>query len=290
VRIHEEDQCVLVLQDMQETHTFDALEEHVYPMLNVLIMRHVKTTTVLTHVQHLADEELIVGLKIMWLFADVQEVTPEILSKDVESSLEMKFVKLVELIPIAKLVKTILQFVNVNKIMSEIPFKDVDVNVNLQETVLNPKNVKDSNAYQYVEKEFVVKMPTVKPEITELNVHAHLISLVTDTLDATLNVQNTTIALETKPVLNSNVETHAENQIQMYADKEQTAKSKIISQFAHVQEDTPVIHSEAAVSLPEKIFVNLTHVEMEPNASLAMIVVALTDQSAHVHQEQEGTH
>merc|ERR1719414_328683 len=200
----------------------------------------------------------------------------------------MKFVKLVELIPIAKLVKTILQFVNVNKTMSEIHFKDVDVNVNLQETVLNPKNVKDSNAYRYVEKEFVAKMPTVKLEITEPNVLAHQISSVTDTLDATLNVQSTTIVLETKPVLNSNVETHAENQIQMYAAKEQTAKSKIISQFAHVQEDTPVIHSEAAVSLPEKIFVNLTHVEMEPNASLAMIVVALTDQSAHVHQEQEG--
>ena len=133
-------------------------------------------------------------------------------------------------------------------------------------------------------------MQTVKQETTELNAHVHLISLVMAILDVTLNVQNMTIALEIKPVLNSNVETHAENQIQMYADKEQTAKSKIISQFAHVQEDTPVIHSEAAVSLPEKIFVNLTHVEMEPNASLAMIVVALTDQSAHVHQEQEGTH
>ena len=91
-------------------------------------------------------------------------------------------------------------------------------------------------------------------------------------------------------VSNSNVETHAENLIQTYADKEQTAKSKIISQFAHVQEDTPVIHSEAAVSLPEKIFVNLTHVEMELNASLAMIVVVLIDQFVHVHQEQEGTH
>ena len=76
----------------------------------------------------------------------------------------------------------------------------------------------------------------------------------------------------------------------MYAAKEQTAKLKTISQFAHVHEDTPVIHSEAAESLPEKIFVNLTHVEMEPNASQAMIVVVLTDQSAHVHQEQEGTH
>ena len=29
---------------------------------------------------------------------------------------------------------------------------------------------------------------------------------------------------------------------------------------------------------------------MEPNANLAMIVVALTDQSVHVLQEQEGTH
>ena len=133
-------------------------------------------------------------------------------------------------------------------------------------------------------------MQTVKLEITVLNVHAHLIFLVTDTLDAILNVQSTTIVLETRPVLNSNVETHAESQIQMYAAKEQTAKSKIISQFAHVQEDTPVIHFEAAVSLPEKIFVNLTHAEMEPNASLAMIVVALTDQSVHVLQEQEGTH
>ena len=65
MRIHEEDQSVLVLQDMQETPMLDALEELVYPMLNVLIMRHVRTTTVLTHVQHLVDEELIVGLKIM---------------------------------------------------------------------------------------------------------------------------------------------------------------------------------------------------------------------------------
>ena len=65
----------------------------------------------------------------------------------------MKFAKLVELILIAKLVKTILQFVNVNKIMSEIPFKDVDVNVNLQETALNLKNASNSNVYLFAEKE-----------------------------------------------------------------------------------------------------------------------------------------
>ena len=111
-------------------------------------------------------------------------------------------------------------------------------------------------------------MPTVKQETTELNAHVHLISLVMAILDVTLNVQNTTIAPETKYILhnpiylyqrncdwnflyifpttfysinyrhvsNSNVEIHAENPIQMYVVKEQTAKSKITNLFAHVQE------------------------------------------------------
>ena len=135
-----------------------------------------------------------------------------------------KFVKHVVPIPIVKLGRMIPPFVSASKIMLETHYKVVDVNVNLQETVLNLRNVKDSNAYQYAEKEFVVKMLTVKLEITVLNVHAHPISLVTDTLDAILNVQSTTIALETRPVSNSNVETHAENLIQTFVAKVQTVK------------------------------------------------------------------
>jgi len=169
-------------------------------------------------------------------------------------------------------------------------FKAAEENVNLQETVLNLKNANDSNVYLYAEKELVVKMPTVKQETTELNAHVHLISLVMAILDVTLNVQNTTTAPETKHVSNSNVEIHAENPIQMYVVKEQTAKSKITNLFAHVQEDTPVIHSEAAVSSQEKIFVNQILVEMEHNASLVTIVVDQTGQSVPAHLEPEETH
>lgn len=76
----------------------------------------------------------------------------------------------------------------------------------------------------------------------------------------------------------------------MYAAKEQIAKSKIINPSAHVQEDTPVIHSKTAASSQEKIFVNQILVETEQHASLVMIVVDQTDQSAHAHLEQEETH
>lgn len=174
--------------------------------------------------------------------------------------------------------------------MSVTHFKDVDENVNLQEIVLNPKNASDSNVYLFAEKELVVKMQTVKLETTVLNVHVHLISLVMAILDVTLNVQNTTIALETKHASNSNVEIHAENPIQTYVVKEQTVKSKTTNLFAHAQEDTPVIHSEAAVSSQEKIFVNQILAEMERNASLVTIVVDQTDQFVPAHLEPEETH
>jgi len=82
--------------------------------------------------------------------------------------------------------------------MSVTHFKAVDENVNLQEIALNPKNASDSNVYLYAEKELVVKMQIVKQETTVLNAHVHLISLVMAILDVTRNVQNTTIALETK--------------------------------------------------------------------------------------------
>jgi len=169
-------------------------------------------------------------------------------------------------------------------------FRVVDENANLQEIVLNPKNASDSNVYQYAEKERVVKMQTVKQETTELNAHVHLISLVMVILDVTLNVQNTTIAPETKHVSNSNVEIHAENPIQMYVVKEQTAKSKITNLFAHVQEDTPVIHSEAVANSQEKIFVNQILVEMEHNVSLVTTVVDQTGQFVPAHLEPEETH
>ena len=42
---------------------------------------------------------------------------------------------------------------------------------------------------------------------------------------------------------NSNVEIHAENRIQMYVAKEQTAKSKTTNLFAHVQEVTKLMNT-----------------------------------------------
>jgi len=76
----------------------------------------------------------------------------------------------------------------------------------------------------------------------------------------------------------------------MCAVKEQIAKSKIINPSAHVQEDTPVIHSKIVASSQEKIFVNQIPVEMEQHVSLVTIVVDQTDRSAPAHQEHEGTH
>lgn len=93
VRIPEEDQYVHALQDMQAIHTLDVFEELVYLMRNVLIMKLVRTIIVSTHVQHLVEEELTAVLKTMSPFADAQEETLEIHSKDVENSPEMKSVK-----------------------------------------------------------------------------------------------------------------------------------------------------------------------------------------------------
>lgn len=174
--------------------------------------------------------------------------------------------------------------------MLETHCKVVDENVNLQETALNLKNASNSNVYLFAEKELVVKMLTARQGTTELNAHALPISLVMDIPDVIQNVQNMTIVPETRLVWNLNAETHAENQIQMCAVKEQIAKSKIINPSAHVQEDTPVIHSKIAASSQEKIFVNQIPVEMEQHVSLVTIVVDQTDQSAPAHQEHEGTH
>jgi len=262
----------------------------VYLMRNAQTMKLVKIITVLTHVSHLVDKVQIVELKTMLQFADAQEETLEIHSKDVENLQETRSVRLVEPIQIVKLDQMIPQFVNVNKTMSETHFKAAEENANLQETVHNPKNVNDSNVFQYVEKERVEKMLTAKPETTVLNVHVLLISLVMAILDVTLNVQNMTIARETRLVSNSNVETHVESLIQMYVVKEQTAKSKITNQFVHVQEDIPVIHSEVVANSLEKIFANQILVGMEHNASLVTIVVALIDLSVPAHLEPEETH
>jgi len=93
VKIPEDDQCVHALQAMQAIHTLDVFEELVYLMRNVLIMKLVRTIIVSTHVQHLVGEELTAVLKTMSPFADAQEETLEIHSKDVENSLETKSVK-----------------------------------------------------------------------------------------------------------------------------------------------------------------------------------------------------
>jgi len=93
VKIPEDDQYVHALQDMQAIHTLDVFEELVYLMRNVLIMKLVRIIIVSTHVQHLAEEELTAALKTMSPFADAQEETLEIHSKDVENSPETKSVK-----------------------------------------------------------------------------------------------------------------------------------------------------------------------------------------------------
>jgi len=72
--------------------------------------------------------------------------------------------------------------------------------VNLQETALNHKNANVSNAYLFAEKELVVKMPTARQETTALSAHALQISLVMAIPDVIPNVQNTTIAPETRLV------------------------------------------------------------------------------------------
>lgn len=145
-------------------------------------------------------KELTVVHKTMLLFADAQEAIQEIHSKDVENLLETRSVKLAVPIPIVRLVRTILQFANVSQTMSETHFKVVDENVNLQETALNHKNANVSNVYLFVEKELVVKMPTARQETTALSAHVLQISLVMAILDVILNVQNTTIAPETRLV------------------------------------------------------------------------------------------
>jgi len=93
VKIPEDDQYVHALQDMQAIHTLDVFEELVYLMRNVLIMKLVRIIIVSTLVQHLAEEELTAALKTMSPFADAQEETLEIHSKDVENSPETKSVK-----------------------------------------------------------------------------------------------------------------------------------------------------------------------------------------------------
>jgi len=116
------------------------------------------------------------------------------------------------------------QFASVNKIMLVIHYRVVDVSVNHQETARHPKNVRDSNAFPFVEKTHVVRMPIVKQEITVRSVHAHLTSSEMAIPDVTQNVPNTMTAHETRLVSNSNVETHAENLIQTFVAKVQTVK------------------------------------------------------------------
>lgn len=181
-------------------------------------------------------------------------------------------------------------FVNVNKIMLEIHYKVVDVNVNLQETALNPKNVSNSNAFLFAEKTPVARTLIAKLEITVPNVHALLTFSEMAIPDVTPNVLNTTIAHETKLVLNSNVEIPVGNLIQTSVVKVQTVRLKTTNQFARVQEVTLEIPSITAENLPVKIFANQILVEMELHVSLVMTGQDLIDLSAHAHLEQEETH
>jgi len=112
----------------------------------------------------------------MSLFAGVLEVLLEIHSKVAEDLLKMRFAKLVEPIPIVKLVLMIVQFVDAKKIILEILSKVVAVNVKLIEIVVLLSNVLNSSVLLLAVKELVEKMPIVLPGTTDLNAHAHLIS------------------------------------------------------------------------------------------------------------------
>lgn len=165
-------QSVNVCQDIRVTHIQDVLEEIVFLILSAEIIKLVKNIDVWTLVNHHVVLELLVMLKTMWLFADVQEVLRVILSKVAVNLPKMKFAKLVVPTLIVKSDKMIGQFVDVKKIILETLSKDADENVIVAEIVQLNKNVYNSNVLLLVEKELVVKMQTVKPEITELNVHA----------------------------------------------------------------------------------------------------------------------
>jgi hypothetical protein len=112
----------------------------------------------------------------MWLFADVLEDSPGILSKVVVDSPKMKFAKLVVLILIVKLGKVIGLFVGVKKIILVTHFKDVEENVNLVEIVQHNKNAFNSDVWQLVVKELVEKMLIAKRETIEHNVNVPQIS------------------------------------------------------------------------------------------------------------------
>lgn len=174
--------------------------------------------------------------------------------------------------------------------MLEIHYQVANVNVSLQETVPNPKNVSDSNASLFVEKTPAAKTLIAKLEITVPNVHALLIFLEMGIPDVIQNVLNTTIAHETRLALNSNVEILVGNLIQTFVAKAQTVKLKTTNQFARVQEDILAIPSRIAENLPEKIFASQILVEMELHVSLVMIAQDLIDLFAHAHLEQEEIH
>lgn len=193
-------------------------------------------------------------------------------------------------IQIVKLGRTTPPFVSASKIMLEIHYQAVNVNVSLQETVPSPKNVSDSNASLFVEKMPAAKTLIAKLEITVPNVHALLIFLEMGIPDVIQNVLNTTIAHETRLALNSNVEILVGNLIQTFVAKAQTVKLKTTNQFARVQEDILAIPSRIAENLPEKIFASQILVEMELHVSLVMIAQDLIDLFAHAHLEQEEIH
>ena len=78
------------------------------------------------------------------------------LFRHAEDLQKTKFVRHVVPIQIVKLGRTTPPFVSASKIMLEIHYQAVNVNVSLQETVPSPKNVSDSNASLFVEKTVIL--------------------------------------------------------------------------------------------------------------------------------------
>jgi len=136
----------------------------------------------------LVDLVRIVKSITMLLFVDVQEGSLEIHSRVAVNLPRMKSVRLVEPTLTVKWDLMIGLFADVRKITLETLSKDVEENVIVVETVLLNKSVFNSNVWLLVVKEPVEKMPIVKPETTELNVHALQISWEIPTLDVTPNV------------------------------------------------------------------------------------------------------
>jgi len=162
--------------DTKVIRTLVAFEANVFRILNVEILKLVRTINVLILANCLVDQVLIAESITMLLFVCVPEASLAVLSRAVESLQKMRFARNVVQTLIAKLDQTIYLFVDVKKITSGILLQVVVENVKLTAIVVHRNNVLNSDVLQLVVKELVEKMPIVLPETTDLNVHAHRIS------------------------------------------------------------------------------------------------------------------